>query len=56
VLRAAFLDPRATPLRQQPPWQLTGAALTLAIVAVLLGLWAEAPLALLSATAPGLTR
>jgi multicomponent Na+:H+ antiporter subunit D len=56
VLRAAFLEPRATPLRQQPPWQLTGAALTLAIVAVLLGLWAEAPLALLSATAPGLTR
>jgi NADH:ubiquinone oxidoreductase subunit 2 (subunit N) len=54
VLRAAFLEPRATPLRHQPPWQMTGAALALALLSVVFGLWAEVPLALLGATAPGL--
>jgi multicomponent Na+:H+ antiporter subunit D len=52
VLRAAFLQPRAEPLRQQPPWRMTAAALTLAIVALLLGIWAEPPLALLAASSP----
>jgi multicomponent Na+:H+ antiporter subunit D len=52
VLRAAFLQPRAEPLRQQPPWRMTAAALTLATVALLLGIWAEAPLALLAASSP----
>jgi multicomponent Na+:H+ antiporter subunit D len=55
VLRAAFLQPRAVPLRHQPPWQMTGAALTLALLSVVLGVWAEVPLALLGATAPELT-
>lgn len=52
VLRAAFTQPRATPLRHQPPWPMTGAALTLAIISVLLGIWADAPLALLGAASP----
>lgn len=54
VLKAAFLQPRAEPLRLQPPWQLTGAAMTLALLSVVLGIWAEAPLAMLGATAPDL--
>jgi multicomponent Na+:H+ antiporter subunit D len=54
VLSAAFLQPRAVPLRQQPPWQMTGAALVLALLSAVFGLWAEVPLALLGATAPEL--
>jgi multicomponent Na+:H+ antiporter subunit D len=53
VLRAAFLQPRAEPLRHQPPWQLTGAAMVLALLSVVLGIWAELPLALLGAAGPG---
>jgi multicomponent Na+:H+ antiporter subunit D len=53
VLRAAFLQPRAEPLRHQPPWQLTGAAMALALLSVLLGIWAELPLAMLGAAGPG---
>ncbi|CAN5756960.1 hypothetical protein BH23GEM9_BH23GEM9_32400 [soil metagenome] len=55
VLRAAFLEPRAAAMRQQPPRRMTGAALLLALIALALGLWAEAPLALLGATAPHLS-
>ncbi|HSJ25236.1 MAG TPA: proton-conducting transporter membrane subunit [Longimicrobiales bacterium] len=54
VLRAAFLQPRARPLRHQPPWQLTAPALALALLSVVLGVWAEPPLLLLGATAPDL--
>jgi multicomponent Na+:H+ antiporter subunit D len=54
VLRAAFLQPRAEPLRHQPPWQLTAPALALALLSVVLGIWAEPPLLLLGATAPDL--
>jgi multicomponent Na+:H+ antiporter subunit D len=54
VLRAAFLQPRAAPLRVQPPWQLTAPALALALLSVVLGIWAEPPLLLLGATAPDL--
>jgi formate hydrogenlyase subunit 3/multisubunit Na+/H+ antiporter MnhD subunit len=54
VLRAAFLEPGAQPLRHQPPWQLTGPALALALLSIALGIWAEPPLLLLGATAPDL--
>jgi multicomponent Na+:H+ antiporter subunit D len=54
VLRAAFIEPRAEPLRQQPPWQMTVAAFVLALISVLIGIWAEVPLLLLGVTAPGL--
>jgi hypothetical protein len=52
VLRAAFLVPLARPLRQQPPARMSGAALILALISVALGVWAEAPLALLGAVSP----
>lgn len=53
VLRTAFLRPGAMPLAHQPPWPMTSAALILALMSVALGIWAEAPLALLGAGAPG---
>ncbi|HSJ05826.1 MAG TPA: proton-conducting transporter membrane subunit, partial [Longimicrobiales bacterium] len=53
VLRTAFLQPGADPLPQQPPLLMTAGALTLALIALALGLWAEVPLALLGAAAPG---
>jgi multicomponent Na+:H+ antiporter subunit D len=52
VLRTAFLQPAARPVRQ-PPWPMTAAALLLAGLSLALGLWAEVPLALLGAAAPG---
>jgi multicomponent Na+:H+ antiporter subunit D len=55
VLRAAFLQPGADPLPQQPPLLMTAGALTLALIALALGLWAEVPLTLLGAAAPGAT-
>jgi multicomponent Na+:H+ antiporter subunit D len=54
VLRAAFQQPRAEPLRHQPPWQMTAPAFVLALLSVVLGIWAEVPLGLLGATAPEL--
>jgi multicomponent Na+:H+ antiporter subunit D len=53
VLRTAFLRPAAEPLPHQPPLLMTVAALGLALIALALGLWAEIPLALLGAAAPG---
>jgi multicomponent Na+:H+ antiporter subunit D len=52
VLRTAFLLPAERPLRLQPPWPMTGAALALALISVALGIWAQGPLALLGAAAP----
>jgi multicomponent Na+:H+ antiporter subunit D len=54
VLRTAFLQPAARPLRQQPPWPMTTAALALAALSLALGLWAELPLTLLGAAAPAM--
>jgi multicomponent Na+:H+ antiporter subunit D len=54
VLRAAFTEPTAQPLRHQPPWQMTAPAFVLALLSVVLGIWAEVPLGLLGATAPEL--
>jgi multicomponent Na+:H+ antiporter subunit D len=44
----------AEPLRHQPPWQMTAPAFVLALLSVVLGIWAEVPLGLLGATAPEL--
>jgi multicomponent Na+:H+ antiporter subunit D len=52
VLSTAFLQPAARPVRQ-PPWPMTTAALLLAGLSLVLGLWAEVPLLLLGAAAPG---
>lgn len=53
VLRTAFVRPTATPLAQQPPWAMTGAALALALISMALGVWAEVPLSVLGAGMPG---
>lgn len=52
VLRVAFLQPAARPLRRQPPRAMTTAALVLALVALLLGVWSELPVRLLAAAVP----
>jgi multicomponent Na+:H+ antiporter subunit D len=53
VLRAAFVQPTAQPLRQQPPARMTAAALALALLALGLGVWADGPLTILHAARPG---
>jgi NADH:ubiquinone oxidoreductase subunit 2 (subunit N) len=52
VLRAARPPPRARPLPPPPNRRLPGAALLLAILAMVLGVFAETPVAILGAIAP----
>jgi multicomponent Na+:H+ antiporter subunit D len=52
VLRAAFLMPQERPLRDQPNWRITTAALGLALLAMTLGIFAETPLRIIGATVP----